>query len=285
MRIRTIKPEFPQSESVGRLSRDARLLFILLWPICDDSGRTRAASRMLASLLFPYDEDAPKLIEHWLGELERESMVRRYSVNGDTYLEICNWQKHQKIDKPSASKLPAFAESSRILAESSPNPRERSSEDRDQGSGTKDQGKEEIAPEALPFSSPEFSEAWSQWQKHRTEIRKPLKPTMRAAQLAELAAMGEQRAIAALRHTIAKGWQGIREPEAQQGQGTLVGFAPRASLGALQIELKAVREEIADILHPGGCSGTVEPKGDKRARYDSLVERRNRIQSQIEKAA
>ena len=30
-RIRTIKPEFPQSESVGRLSRDARLLFILVW--------------------------------------------------------------------------------------------------------------------------------------------------------------------------------------------------------------------------------------------------------------
>jgi hypothetical protein len=57
-RIRTIKPEFPQSESMGRISRDARLLFVQLWCICDDHGRTRAASRMLASLLFPYDDDA-----------------------------------------------------------------------------------------------------------------------------------------------------------------------------------------------------------------------------------
>ena len=47
-RIRTIKPEFPQSESMGRVSRDARLLFVQLWCICDDHGRTRAASRMLA---------------------------------------------------------------------------------------------------------------------------------------------------------------------------------------------------------------------------------------------
>ena len=54
-RIRTIKPEFPQSESVGRLSREARLLFLLLFTLVDDAGRSRAASRMLASVLYPYD--------------------------------------------------------------------------------------------------------------------------------------------------------------------------------------------------------------------------------------
>ncbi len=134
-RIRTIKPEFPQSESMGRVSRDARLLFIQLWTLCDDSGRTRAASRMLASLLFPYDNDAGKLIDGWLEELEREECIVRYSVDGSTYLQILKWLNHQKIDKPSQSKIPPFDESSRILA----NPRERSSED--QGSRIKDQGK------------------------------------------------------------------------------------------------------------------------------------------------
>jgi len=132
-RIRSIKPEFPQSESMGRVSRDARLLFILLWTLCDDSGRTRAASRMLASLLFPYDDDAPGLIDGWLNELDREGCIVRYAAGGNCYVEICNWLNHQKIDKPSASKIPAFDESSRILA----NPREESS--LDQG---KDQGKE-----------------------------------------------------------------------------------------------------------------------------------------------
>jgi hypothetical protein len=114
-RIRTIKPEFPQSETVGSLSRDARLLFIQLWTIADDDGRARGASRMLASLLYPYDDDAPALMEGWLDELERKGCIRRYS-NGSAYLEIINWLKHQKIDKPSPSRLPAFNDVSRPLA-------------------------------------------------------------------------------------------------------------------------------------------------------------------------
>lgn len=105
-RIRSIKPEFPQSESMGRVSRDARLLFVMLWPICDDHGRTRAASRMLASLLFPYDDDAPGLVDGWLAELERENCIRRYEANGSTFLQVCNWLIHQKIDKPSKPQFP-----------------------------------------------------------------------------------------------------------------------------------------------------------------------------------
>ena len=122
---------------MGRVSREARLCFILLWTLADDAGRLRGDSRMLASLLYPYDDDAKSLMGGWLAELEREKCIRRYSVNGDEYIEICNWLTHQKIDKPSKSKIPAFVEPSRILA----NPRERSSWD--QGSedqGPKDQG-------------------------------------------------------------------------------------------------------------------------------------------------
>src|SRR5512139_970870 len=97
-RIRTIKPELPQSETIGKLSRDSRLLFILLFTIADDAGRFRAASRMLASLLYPYDDDAPKLVGAWLDELERHGIIRRWIVEGATYGEIINWLKHQKID-------------------------------------------------------------------------------------------------------------------------------------------------------------------------------------------
>src|SRR4051812_35993475 len=97
-RIRSIKPEFPQSESMGRVSRDSRLLFIELWTLADDSGRLRGNSRMLASLLFPYDNDAPELIDGWLGELDHEDCIRRYKIGGDSYLQICNWLIHQKID-------------------------------------------------------------------------------------------------------------------------------------------------------------------------------------------
>lgn len=145
-RIRSIKPEFPQSESMGRVSRDARLLFVQLWTLCDDSGRTRAVSRMLASLLFPYDDDAPNLIDGWLEELEREGCIVRYLVDGSAYLEIPKWLEHQRIDRPTPSKIPAFDEASRILA----NPREPSSLDRKGEEGRGEEGKGEGAkPRAI----------------------------------------------------------------------------------------------------------------------------------------
>lgn len=115
-RIRTIKPEFPHSESMGRVSREARLLFIQLWTLADDSGRLRGNSRILASLLYPYDDDAKDLMDSWLLELEKEGCIARYLIDGATYLQIISWLEHQKIDKPSPSKLPQFTEDSRVFA-------------------------------------------------------------------------------------------------------------------------------------------------------------------------
>lgn len=157
-RIRTIKPEFPQSESMGRVSREARLLFVLLWTVVDDSGRTRGNSRMLASLLFPYDDDAPGLIDEWLEELAGENCIVRYEVEDAHYVEIRKWADHQKIDKPSPSKFPDSTKG----RECSAKPRECSS--LDQGprtkegtrTGTKESdqegGSEPAAPDAEPAS-------------------------------------------------------------------------------------------------------------------------------------
>ena len=139
-RIRSIKPEFPQSESMGRVSRDARLLFVMLWPVCDDHGRTRAASRMLASLLFPYDNDAGDLIDGWLDELEREKCIRRYEANGSTFLEVCNWLIHQKIDRPSHPQFPDPPALIAKVRERSRKPREDSSLER---KGKEGKGREE----------------------------------------------------------------------------------------------------------------------------------------------
>ena len=152
-RIRSIKPEFPQSESMGRVSRDARLTFVLLWTIADDSGRLRGNSRMLASLLFPYDGDAPKQIDKWLAELERENCIVRYKVNGDHYMEICKWLLHQRIDKPTPSKIIAFAN----IREDSGSIRESSCLD---GIGKEGIGEERKVPEEAPrrFAKPTISE-------------------------------------------------------------------------------------------------------------------------------
>ena len=70
-------------------------------------------------------------------------------------------------------------------------------------------------PTPIPkeLGSARFSSVWDQWLQHRKEIRKPLTPTSTTQQLKKLATWGEDRAIAAIEHTIASGWQGIREPE------------------------------------------------------------------------
>jgi hypothetical protein len=173
-RIRTIKPEFPQSESIGKLSRDARLLFLQLFTIADDEGRARAPSRMLASLLYPYDDDAPELIGEWLDELEHKGRIIRYAVEGSTYLQIVNWLEHQKIEKPSKSKLPAPPAEPDLFSLNSTRPRdpsgssrrtviEASPTDMDQG---RDQGREEEKEnekDARERAS-SFDQFWNRWK-------------------------------------------------------------------------------------------------------------------------
>lgn len=174
-RIRTIKPEFPQSESIGKLSRDARLLYIQLWTLVDDEGRTRASSRMLASLLYPYDDDARLLIDGWLDELERGSHLRRYEVDGSQYLEICKWLEHQKIDRPSKSRLPAFAAGS-------VNPREESRNlDADLGPSTVDLVPSPPVAKATRGVDEKFDEFWRERPRRAgDDPRKPAEKKFKA---------------------------------------------------------------------------------------------------------
>lgn len=182
-RIRTIKPEFPKSETIGSLSRDARLLFIQLWTEADDAGRLRGASRLLASVLYPYDEDAPALIEAWLSELAEKGCIRRYRVNGNQYIEIANWLEHQKIDRPSPSRLPSFNEGSEIPREGSrglddgprtldlgPVPR---TEDRKPAPAARPPSDEELALEAYNATAKRFG--WPLAQKLNETRRRSLK--------------------------------------------------------------------------------------------------------------
>lgn len=119
---------------------------------------------MLASLLYPYDSDAGKLIEGWLTELDKQKCLRRYIVDGHSYIEICKWNEHQKIDHRSKSKYPPFDESSLIFS----NPREDSGED--QGPRTKDQGVVAKEDSRLPDWIP--IEAWDGWMEVRRKLKK-----------------------------------------------------------------------------------------------------------------
>lgn len=198
---------------MGRISRDARLTFIQCWTLADDEGRLRGNSRMLASLLFPYDDDAPALIDGWLGELERESCIVRYQAEGQSYIQIHNWLNHQKIDHASKSKIPAFDESSRIVAK----PREPSSEDQglDQG---KDQGprKEPSAQKAARFDP--RAELISRGVTETVaddflKVRKTKRAELTLTAIEGVAVEAGKAGLtmdAALRESCARGWQGFK---------------------------------------------------------------------------
>ena len=119
---------------------------------------------MLASVLYPYDDDAPSLIEGWLSELEREACIVRYKVEGSSFMQIAKWLSHQKIDKPTRSKFPEFDESSRILAnprdevgksiESSPLER-KGEEGRGYGGDQEGKGSAEPRGDSTPSAPPE----------------------------------------------------------------------------------------------------------------------------------
>jgi hypothetical protein len=112
-RIRTIKPEYQSHPPIGRLSRDARLLLLLLLPQADDAGRLRDLPRVMVGTLYPYDDDAQAKFADWMGELEREHLIVRYTAADQHYIQIAGWLDDlgpvgQRINRPSAVHLPGL---------------------------------------------------------------------------------------------------------------------------------------------------------------------------------
>ncbi|GAA3699002.1 hypothetical protein GCM10022377_10010 [Zhihengliuella alba] len=107
-RIRTIKPEFFQSEDVAALSYRARLTWIGLWVYADDAGRHKDSPRLIKGSIWPLEDNVlSEDVDQDLEELERAGRIVRYEVDGKRFLEVTNWESHQRIAKPTPSKLPA----------------------------------------------------------------------------------------------------------------------------------------------------------------------------------
>lgn len=96
---------------------------------------------------------------------------------------------------------------------------------------------EHLQAEEIPFASLEFSRALDQWIQHRKEIRKPMKQTAREQFLKKCQEMGEQRAIAAIEHSVANGYQGLFEPNTNRTNGSQQQTAADKATAALDLLL------------------------------------------------
>jgi len=105
-RIRTIKPEFFTSLTIADLTPEQRLTFIGLWTNVDDEGRCVDDPRLIKAAIWPLDDRTAADIEDDLRALTESSLITRYVFKQKRYMVVNGWQEHQKINRPTASKLP-----------------------------------------------------------------------------------------------------------------------------------------------------------------------------------
>lgn len=110
-RIRTIKPQFFRSADVAELPSDAcRITWVGLWTYCDDAGRGLDDARLVKGEIWPlHDRMTAKSVESHLVALASapDPLICRYEIAGRRYLHVVNWKRHQKINRPQPSQLPA----------------------------------------------------------------------------------------------------------------------------------------------------------------------------------
>lgn len=145
-RIRSIKPELWDHAQLNRASLLARLTFIGLISFSDDEGRGKADPELVWGRL--HSGQHPNVKRGWLGALSELAGLRDddgplvvfYEIAGARYYWLPGFNKQQRIDEPSKSKLPPPPNSGNVPVII----REDSS--LDQGSGIKDQGGEGNPP-------------------------------------------------------------------------------------------------------------------------------------------
>lgn len=140
-RKRTVKPGFFTNEELAELSRDVRLFFAGLWVIADREGRLENRPKRIKRDVFPYDADVTEdVVEQWLDRLAtcKGKFVRLYVVDGEKYIEIKNFKKHQDIHPREApSEIPGQPKANLGLPKANPVPEISGSDQPNPGSAQK----------------------------------------------------------------------------------------------------------------------------------------------------
>lgn len=106
-RIRSIKPTIWGDDRFCQLTRDARLLWLGIISNADDAGRFIATPVALSGTIFPLDDIPPATIKRWRAQLVDQGLIVLYKIGPREYGYLPKWTKHQRIDRPQASSLPA----------------------------------------------------------------------------------------------------------------------------------------------------------------------------------
>ena len=218
---------------------------LVIWiKLLVQAGRSNASGYICINENIPYSDEMLSTlfnrpinsIRMALETFERFGMIER-SRKG---VYISNWEKHQNmkgledIREKARLRVQKHREKQRLIEAPAQDQKEkeakRKTKDKDidldkdidkESNVTRNVSRnvtlaEIEIPETLQES--DFKEAWSNWQQHRKEIKKPLTFTSAKQQIQKLSQMGANRAIEAIKHSIMNGWQGIFEPKPQHNR-------------------------------------------------------------------
>lgn len=112
-RIRSIKPEFWTDSFMVQLPPLARLIYIALWTAADDHGLIPDEPERLAMEVMPKEDGL--VFDDWMQLFEASGRIDLFAAeDGSTFYRIAKWLNHQRVDKPSKSRI--FREGSRKVA-------------------------------------------------------------------------------------------------------------------------------------------------------------------------
>lgn len=106
-RIRTLKPEHRQHRKVGALSDRQYRLWVGMICEADDEGRLVADAEQLRLLIFGFHPEVTASdVDSALAHLGSRRLVRVYYAERQRYASFPDWLIHQRINRPTPSKLP-----------------------------------------------------------------------------------------------------------------------------------------------------------------------------------
>lgn len=103
-RARNLKPSMFKNEILGVADPLYTILFEGLWCHADREGRLEDRPMRLKAEIFPYRNVEMDVMLIWLDD---NKFIKRYEVNGEKYIQIINFKKHQNPHKKEvASTIP-----------------------------------------------------------------------------------------------------------------------------------------------------------------------------------
>lgn len=127
------------------------LLFTWLIPHTDDFGRLPGSAAKIKGLVVPMMDKSKRDIEESLGRLQDAELIQWYAVDGDKYIQVINFEKHQQgLHKRTKSKYPDPPGISGKFREIPSEGKGREEEQKGKGREEEGKGTEMPAPDSNP---------------------------------------------------------------------------------------------------------------------------------------